>query len=185
MVIIRPGVSPLDPTKGGALGTLPGCGSGAAGPSGSRAEPWPCFNTIVSPQALTVIDAPPHAAPAASQIAKRADLVLIPVRPAAFDLAAVPAAVEIVRAAKVQGAFVLSACPFRAPEIGDTRGAEALRLAGLPRKDHRPARLRQLADAEGTTIQAYGRSRAISRAGATWIATDRASHTLIRRYVYS
>jgi len=50
---------------------------------------------------LTVIDAPPHAAPAASQIAKRADLVLIPVRPAAFDLAAVPAAVEIVRATKV------------------------------------------------------------------------------------
>ena len=72
---------------------------------------------------LTVIDAPPHAAPAASQIAKRTDLVLIPVRPAAFDLAAVPAAVEIVKAAKVQGAFVLSACPFRAPEIGETRAA--------------------------------------------------------------
>lgn len=72
---------------------------------------------------LTVIDAPPHAAPAASQIAKRAKLVLIPVRPSAFDLAAVPAAVEIVRATKVQGAFVLSACPFRAPEIGETHAA--------------------------------------------------------------
>ncbi len=79
---------------------------------------------------LTVIDAPPHAAPAASQIAKRAELVLIPVRPAAFDLAAVPAAVEIVRAAKVRGAFVLSACPFRAPEIGETR--TALEPYGLP-----------------------------------------------------
>ena len=43
---------------------------------------------------------------------------MIPVRPSAFDLAAVPAAVEIVAAAKVRGAFVLSACPFRAPEIG-------------------------------------------------------------------
>jgi chromosome partitioning protein len=52
------------------------------------------------------------------------------VRPAAFDLAAVPAAVEIVRATKVRGAFVLSACPFRAPEIGETR--TALEPYGLP-----------------------------------------------------
>lgn len=79
---------------------------------------------------LAVVDGPPHAAPAASQIAKRAELVLIPVRPAAFDLAAVPAAVEIVRAAKVRGAFILSACPFRAPEIGETR--TALEGYGLP-----------------------------------------------------
>lgn len=64
---------------------------------------------------LAVVDAPPHAAPAAGQIARRSELVLIPVRPSAFDLAAVPAAVEIVTAAKVRGAFVLSACPFRAP----------------------------------------------------------------------
>ena len=59
---------------------------------------------------MAVVDAPPHAAPAAGQIARRSELVLIPVRPSAFDLAAVPAAVEIVTAAKVRGAFVLSAC---------------------------------------------------------------------------
>ena len=79
---------------------------------------------------LAVVDAPPHAAPAAGQIARRSELVLIPVRPSAFDLAAVPAAVEIVTAAKVLGAFVLSACPFRAPEIGETRAA--LEAYGLP-----------------------------------------------------
>jgi chromosome partitioning protein len=79
---------------------------------------------------LAVVDAPPHAAPAAGQIARRSELVLIPVRPSAFDLAAVPAAVEIVTAAKVSGAFVLSACPFRAPEIGETRAA--LEAYGLP-----------------------------------------------------
>ncbi|MGA0565602.1 AAA family ATPase [Ancylobacter sp. VNQ12] len=67
---------------------------------------------------LAVVDAPPHAAPAAGQIARRSQLVLIPVRPSAFDLAAVPAAVEIVTAAKVRGVFILSACPFRAPEVG-------------------------------------------------------------------
>ena len=79
---------------------------------------------------LAVVDAPPHAAPAAGQIARRSELVLITVRPSAFDLAAVPAAVEIVVAAKVRGAFVLSACPFRAPEIGETRAA--LEAYGLP-----------------------------------------------------
>ena len=79
---------------------------------------------------LAVVDAPPHAAPAAGQIARRSELVLIPVRPSAFDLAAVPAAVEIVTAAKVRGAFVLSACPFRSPEIGETRAA--LEAYGLP-----------------------------------------------------
>lgn len=68
---------------------------------------------------LAVIDSPPHATPAASQIARQAQLVLIPVRPSAFDLAAVPAAVDIVKASKVQGAFILSACPFRAPEISE------------------------------------------------------------------
>lgn len=79
---------------------------------------------------LAIIDSPPHAAPAAGQIARRSELVLIPVRPAAFDLKAVPAAVEIVRAAKVRGAFVLSACPFRAPEIEEARAA--LETYGLP-----------------------------------------------------
>jgi chromosome partitioning protein len=80
--------------------------------------------------ALAIVDSPPHAAPAAGQIAKRSDLVLIPVRPSAFDLAAVPAVIEIIRAAKVPGAFILSACPFRAPEIAETRAA--LETYGLP-----------------------------------------------------
>jgi chromosome partitioning protein len=79
---------------------------------------------------LAIVDSPPHAAPAAGQIAKRSDLVLIPVRPSAFDLAAVPAVIEIIRAAKARGAFILSACPFRAPEIAETRAA--LESYGLP-----------------------------------------------------
>ena len=81
---------------------------------------------------LAVVDAPPHAAPAAGQIARRSELVLIPVRPSAFDLAAVPAAVEIVaaEAGPVRSAFVMCACPFRAPEIGETRAA--LEAYGLP-----------------------------------------------------
>ena len=54
----------------------------------------------------------------------------IPCRPTAFDLAAAGNAVAIVEAAKVKAAFVLSACPFRAPEIAESR--EALEAYGLP-----------------------------------------------------
>jgi chromosome partitioning protein len=63
-------------------------------------------------------------------VASAADLVIIPCRPAAFDLAAVGAAVEIVQAAAARAVFVLSACPFRAPEIAETRAV--LEGYGLP-----------------------------------------------------
>lgn len=70
---------------------------------------------------LCIIDTAPHAAPDAARVASAADLVVIPCRPTAFDLAAAGAAVEIVRAAAARAVFVLSACPFRAPEIAETR----------------------------------------------------------------
>jgi chromosome partitioning protein len=70
---------------------------------------------------LTIVDTAPHAAPDAARIAKAVDLVVIPCRPTAFDLAAVGSAVEIVRASGAQGVFVLSACPFRSLEIAETR----------------------------------------------------------------
>jgi chromosome partitioning protein len=70
---------------------------------------------------LCIIDTAPHAAPDAVRVAQLADLIIIPCRPAAFDLAAAGSAVDIVRAAGAHGVFVLSACPFRAPEIAETR----------------------------------------------------------------
>jgi chromosome partitioning protein len=70
---------------------------------------------------LCIIDTAPHAAPDAARVAALADLVVIPCRPTAFDLAAASSAVEIVKAAGVSAVFVLSACPFRAPEIEETR----------------------------------------------------------------
>jgi chromosome partitioning protein len=63
-------------------------------------------------------------------VAQLADLIIIPCRPAAFDLAAAGSAVAIIRAAGARGAFVLSACPFRAPEIAETR--TVLEGFGLP-----------------------------------------------------
>lgn len=79
---------------------------------------------------LCIIDTAPHAAPDAARVVGMADLVVIPCRPTAFDLAAAGAAVEIVRAASAKAVFLLSACPFRAPEIAETRAA--LQAFGLP-----------------------------------------------------
>ncbi|MEN6082873.1 AAA family ATPase [Chromobacterium piscinae] len=74
---------------------------------------------------LAIIDGPPHSSPDAAAIARIADIILIPVRPTAFDMAAVGNAVKIVAAAGKQPLFVLSACPPRVPEVSDARQALA------------------------------------------------------------
>ena len=79
---------------------------------------------------LAIIDTAPHTAPDAARIARSVDLVVIPCRPTAFDLAAVSNAVGIVRASKKKAVLVLSACPFRSPEISETR--TVLEEYGLP-----------------------------------------------------
>ena len=68
-----------------------------------------------------IIDSAPHASPSASRVAQAADLIIVPVRPTAFDLAAVPATVAIIAASGKKSAFVLSACPSRSPEIAEAR----------------------------------------------------------------
>lgn len=79
---------------------------------------------------LAIIDTAPHAAPDATRIVRVVDLVVIPCRPTAFDIAAAGSAVNIVKAAGVPAVFVLSACPFRSPEIAETRAV--LAGYGLP-----------------------------------------------------
>lgn len=70
---------------------------------------------------LAIIDTAPHAAPEVGRIVRAVDRAVIPVRPAAFDLAAAGSAVDLVKAAGVGAVLVLSACPFRSPEIAETR----------------------------------------------------------------
>lgn len=79
---------------------------------------------------LGIVDTAPHAAPDATRIVRVVDLVVIPCRPTAFDIAAAGSAVDIVKAAGVPAVFVLSACPFRSPEIWETRAV--LAEYGLP-----------------------------------------------------
>lgn len=100
---------------------------------------------------LCIIDTAPHAAPDAARVARAADLVVIPCRPTAFDLAAAGSAVEIVKAARARAVFVLSACPFRSPEIAETRAV--LASYGLP-----------VAPVEITDRRAFARAVATGRA---------------------
>lgn len=69
---------------------------------------------------LAVIDSAPHAAPAASEVALLADLIVIPTRPSAFDIAAAANSVKIAQAAGKPFCFVLNSSPYRAPEIPES-----------------------------------------------------------------
>jgi chromosome partitioning protein len=79
---------------------------------------------------LSLIDTAPHAEVTASMVVEQSQLVVIPVRPTAFDLAAVMDSVRMVTALKAKAVMVLSACPPRAPEIAEAR--ELLKKYGLP-----------------------------------------------------
>lgn len=66
---------------------------------------------------LAVVDTPPHADAMARQAARLADLLLIPCRPRAFDLAAIEATAELVRSSRKPAFVVFNAGPPRAPHI--------------------------------------------------------------------
>lgn len=114
---------------------------------------------------FAIVDTAPHAAPEAAAIARASNLVVIPCRPTAFDVAAAGRAVAIVKAAKANAAFVLSACPFRAPEIAESR--TALMSYGLP-----------VATPEITDRRAFSRAVATGRAVTEFEADGKAAEEI-------
>lgn len=120
---------------------------------------------------IAVIDTAPHAAPEAAAIARASDLVVIPCRPTAFDVAAAGRAVAIVKAANAKAAFVLSACPFRAPEIAESRAA--LMSYGLP-----------IAGPEITDRRAFSRAVATGRAVTEFEADGKAAEEIRALWVW-
>lgn len=62
---------------------------------------------------LVVLDTAPHADQAALRAAKAADLVLVPCRPATFDLGAIQGTLELCQLARRDGLVVLNAAPVR------------------------------------------------------------------------
>jgi chromosome partitioning protein len=60
---------------------------------------------------LVIIDTAPHSDSAAAIAAQLADFVLIPCRPARFDLDAIMSTVQIIKLSKTPGAVVINAAP--------------------------------------------------------------------------
>ncbi|KUR78280.1 ParA family partition ATPase [Novosphingobium sp. FSW06-99] len=77
-----------------------------------------------------VIDTPPHADSAASRAVEVADLVLIPCRPSAFDLAAIKTTVSLVRLYDKPAFVVFTAGPPNAPRMYE-EASELVREFGI------------------------------------------------------
>ncbi|MGB3470106.1 MAG: ParA family partition ATPase [Erythrobacter sp.] len=79
---------------------------------------------------FVVIDTPPHADAAAREAIKIADIVLVPTKPRAFDLAALEPVAELVSFAKKPAYVVLNAVPAGATVLAQ-EAREAARAMGL------------------------------------------------------
>jgi chromosome partitioning protein len=66
---------------------------------------------------VVLIDTPPHADGMARQAARLADLVLVPCRPRAFDLAAMEATSDLIRSSRKPAFVVFNAGPPHAPLV--------------------------------------------------------------------
>ena len=79
---------------------------------------------------LAVVDTPPHSDSSALAAARAAALVVIPCRPAVFDLRAVVSSADISELARTRAVAVLNAVPSRGP-LAD-QAEEAIKGYGLP-----------------------------------------------------
>jgi chromosome partitioning protein len=77
---------------------------------------------------LVFIDTAPHADHTALQAARAADLVVIPCRPATFDIAAIAATLDLCKLANKQAAVVLNSAPIRSKVVDEA--IEAIREKG-------------------------------------------------------
>lgn len=79
---------------------------------------------------LVLLDTPPHNSPVTAAAARASDLALLTTRPSAFDLAALPATVGVLKSTRTPGLIVLNACPPQGPEVAEAR--ELLAGLGVP-----------------------------------------------------
>lgn len=77
---------------------------------------------------LVVLDTAPHADHAALQAARAADLVVVPCRPATFDIAAISATLDLCKLANKKAVIVLNAAPIRSKVVEEA--VEAIREKG-------------------------------------------------------
>jgi chromosome partitioning protein len=79
---------------------------------------------------IVIIDTPPHHSAAAIAAIRVSDLVLVPARPSAFDLAAVAETADLVRQGSGRAASVLNAVPARSSVAQQARAV--MESFGLP-----------------------------------------------------
>jgi chromosome partitioning protein len=77
---------------------------------------------------LGLIDTAPHADHAALQAARAADLIVVPCRPATFDLAAISATLDLCKLANKPAVVVINAAPIRSRVVQEA--IEAVRERG-------------------------------------------------------
>lgn len=123
-----------------------------------------------------VIDTPPHADAAASKAVEAADLVLIPCRPSAFDLAAIRTTGQLVKLHGKPAALLFTAGPVRAPKIyaDATALVESFRISVCPHHIADRAAFRH-ASAAGQTVFEFepdGRAAAEVAAVHAWVVAQ-------------
>ena len=70
---------------------------------------------------LALIDSAPHVGAGAAIIARLANLVIVPVQPGPFDIGALPATIDLLRATERRAVMVLSRCPSRSLDVESAR----------------------------------------------------------------
>lgn len=121
-----------------------------------------------------VLDTPPHADSTASRAVEAADLVLIPCRPSAFDLAAIKTTISLVRLFDKPAFVVFTAGPPHAPRMYD-EAIELLRgfgVASCPRMlpDRAVFRHASAAGASVIEVEPNGKATAEIAALHMWVA---------------
>lgn len=118
---------------------------------------------------LVLIDTPPHSSASTADAARVSTLAVIPVRPSALDLGALPATLDIVRATRTPTVAILNACLPRAPELQEAR--DVLAQAGVTTWDGEIGMRRQFfrAVARGSTVtEAEPRGKAAEEIRSLW-----------------
>jgi chromosome partitioning protein len=123
--------------------------------------------------ALIVIDTPPHAEAMARQAAQLADLILVPCRPKAFDLAAVETTAELVEASRKPGYVVFMAGPPRGrlvyAEASDLIRGVGLAVAPIVLPERAAFHHSTAAGATAAEINPNGKAAAEIAALWTWV----------------
>ena len=114
---------------------------------------------------LVVIDTPPHAGVTIDAAVRAADLVIIPIRPGPFDIAAAAGTVEILRQVDRHGLFVLSQVAAVGLEADDTEAVLRALYPEVPvakaRLGHRKAFMQALISGQAITEFDRARSKSV------------------------